>query len=67
MKRMSLALAFVALFSVELGCVMSGAIATTPHSDSDDKALLTQPSNNDKNYTAPPVGMPNRTEGGGTR
>ncbi|MGB3493781.1 MAG: hypothetical protein WBA57_13710 [Elainellaceae cyanobacterium] len=66
MKRMSLALAFVALLSVELGCVASGAIATAPQSDSDDKVLLTQPSN-DKDYTAPRVGMPNRTEGGGTR
>jgi len=67
MKRTSLALALVTLLSVELGCDASGAIASTVNGET-----LTQPTTSElsvfsKEYTPPIVGLPDRTEGGGTR
>jgi len=67
MKRTSLALAFIALVSIEFGCMMSEAIASAAQIEENPKTTLSQLQTGSKDYTPPITGMPRCTEGGGTR
>lgn len=67
MKRMCSVLLLTALLGIKFGAINSQAIALYSSDLVGRNSPMTDHVANSQPYTPPPVGMPDRVEGGGTR